>query len=263
MDTCAPAQRRLLIIEANPDIRDLLNVLLNEEGYAVHFASSLFEALPLVDEWVFQLILADLFIDRSRHSLAQANTLRLRARLTPMGLMTTQNLSAAEVKRLGFAFLLHMPFDLEHLLATIAATLQSPLDQEQQRQAQVVERFFEALNARSLETLLALCTDDLMYYPPAYSAFTRAGKLTGKAAYRDYLTAVLHRLTDARCEDVTIYARPRGLAAQYRSCWITYKGIRQCLAAVLLFHFRDEHISQIGFRFSEERWRALAGARAG
>ena len=256
MSALAPAQIRLLIVETDPDIRDILQIFLTEEGFAVHFASSLQEALGLVDEWVFQLILADLFVGRPPGLAADAQLLRRRAWPTSIGLMTTQNISSKQAKQQGFAFLLKKPFDLEQLLLSITAVLPQPLRPEQVPQAKVIDRFFEAARASDYDALLAVCTDEVIYYPPTYSLSARARKIVGKAAFRAYLEGAYRQVTRSQFDEVMIYKRPRGLVAQFQGRWFLHDGNDRRLSGVLHFRFTGERIRQLGLRINPERRRA-------
>src|SRR5689334_13329970 len=106
MGTSGDTYPRLLIVESNDEIRDVLTTLLTDEGYQAQCVSSFQEALGLVDTFTFQLILADLFIGQPQQNLLLAVRLLRRARPTPVGVMTTQTLSPEEVTHQGFAFLL-------------------------------------------------------------------------------------------------------------------------------------------------------------
>jgi CheY-like chemotaxis protein len=142
MALLSPAQIRLLIVEPNAEIQALLRVLFTEEGYDARFVCSMQEALPLVDEGLFQLILADLFVGHSKHSFTEAQILRRRAMPTPMALMTTQPLLPDQASHEGFAFLIRKPFDLEELLAAIAHAVECLLTPKQQQQGRLVEPLF-------------------------------------------------------------------------------------------------------------------------
>jgi predicted ester cyclase len=146
------------------------------------------------------------------------------------------------------------PFDLEVLLTSIAACLHLPLEPEQARQAQVIQAYFAALGARQWEEMLALCTDEVLYFLP-YSPF--AGAISGKAAFRTYTEETFRHFPAARFEEVLVYSRPHGLAARYRSCWETQEGSEECVAGAALFGFLGERIAQIGIELGEKQSRVL------
>src|SRR5579871_75306 len=251
MNTFSPAQIRLLVVEPNSGIQELLRVLFIEEGYHVCFVDSMQQAMPLVDEEVFQLILADVFVGRSKHSFTEAHILRRRALPTPTALMTTQNLPFADARREGFAFLIYKPFDLEALLAEIALALQRPLTLEQQRQELLVERYFAALNERDWDALADLCTEGVVYYPPGHDLPPSARKITGKDAFSGHLEDSVQQIA-FRVEEEVVYPRRKGLAARYMMHAIGAQSVTEHHSGAILFHFAGERICQIGVSVNYE-----------
>lgn len=118
----------LLIVEHDVGIQDLLQASLTAEGYAVSLAASPAEALPLLKERAFQLVLTDLFSANRADRLEAIEPLRACASPMPVGVITGWNVEEQEVTRRGFAFLARKPFDLEELFALIAACLNSSLN---------------------------------------------------------------------------------------------------------------------------------------
>ncbi|HEV2460452.1 MAG TPA: hypothetical protein VGS80_19020, partial [Ktedonobacterales bacterium] len=165
---------RVLIVEAAPELQDTFRLLLDEEGYEPDIVATLEEALVRVEEVTYGLILADLFAGKSPQTLTPAHVLRRRVQPTPVGLLTTETRSEEEALAAGFAFVVRMPFDLATVLAQIATALDRPLCEEQRRQAPIVERWFAAMEAEDWKALLALCTDDVAYYPPGTSVVAQA-----------------------------------------------------------------------------------------
>ncbi len=245
MNTPSAAQRGLLVVESSAEIQEILQTLFTEEGYAVRFAASIQEALPLVDAELFHMILADLFASKAQPSFTEVHTLLRRALPTPVGLMTTYNLLPEEAEREGFAFLIRKPFDLEELLAMIAHALQRPLTPTQQRQALLVERYFAALNERSWDTLAAICTDEVIYYPPAQTPFTSARKVMGKGALRAHLDRSARQFP-FHVEEKILYPRRKGLAARYMMCRSRPGVFTERHTGSILFHFAGERICAIG-----------------
>jgi CheY-like chemotaxis protein len=263
MSALVPRQKRLLIVETDPDIRDILNIFLTEEGFTVHFATSLQEGQALVDEWAFQLILADLFMGRPPGLSEEAQFLRRRAWPTPIGLMTTQNISAKQAKQQGFAFLLKKPFDLEQLLLSITTVLPQPLSPEQASQAKIVERFLEAARARDPDAVVALCTDEVIYHPPVSAPPAAARRIIGKAALRAYLEGMYRQVVGSQFDEVTFYGRPRGLVAQYQGRWKLRDGTDHRLSGVLHVRFEGKRIRQLGLRINPEHLRKRLGEGGG
>ena len=246
--TLLPAQQApILVLEPNDALRSFLSDLLEEEGYQVCVAASLAEGLAWVETQSFALILANLFVGRyPAGSFTPAHRLRRRVQPTPVGLMMTHPLSDTEALRAGFAFVLALPFDLEDLLGLVAEALHRPFSREQERQAEVVRRYLAAQVSQDWESLLALCTPDVRYYPPPASSATTARRLQGQTALRAYAEATVQHYHQVAFADLCLYARPKGLVAQYTSQWLTSDGRWKQLSLRLLFYFVGESIDQIG-----------------
>lgn len=257
MFTPAPIPPRVLVVQANPLIRVSFLDLLTEEGYDAFGAASLQEALALLDEHLFDLILADLYVGRSRHSFTEAHLLRRRAHGTPVALLTTQPLEPEDAAYQGFAFLIRAPFDLEVLLAMVALTIDQPLTPEKLRKAELVRQAHSAIEAGDWTTLATLCTQDMMLYPPAKLSFSSGRRIRGFDAVRTYLQEWLVQLPLFTFEEMLITSRPRGLAVRYTASWIPQHARKQRMTGVLLYHFRGRHIAQIGARWNAERLHAL------
>jgi CheY-like chemotaxis protein len=248
---------RVLIIEDDQDTQEVLGAILSEEGYQVSLVASPQEALKLLDEQVFHFILTDLFTRQVDDPLGSVAALRAQAQPTPIGVMTGWNVSAEAVQRAGFACLVKKPFGLEEMLAAVAACLRAALSPEQQRQAEVMRRFFAVLNARNWDAALRLCVAQLRYYPAPDSSYLPARKLEGKDAYQAYVKEVFERFAVTRFENLLIYARPKGLAARYTYGLTLPDGQPQQRAGATLFRFRGELIAQIGVKIRRVRTRKL------
>lgn len=122
-----PAQpARVLIVEDDPDMRDTLLFVLTEEGYEVRSAASLAEALELIEQLTFQLVLTDLFDSGGEDPLRTVEELRARAQPTPIAVMTGWNMDARAVEEAGYAFLLAKPYDLGFLITRVAQCVPAP-----------------------------------------------------------------------------------------------------------------------------------------
>src|SRR5262249_33348617 len=120
-------------------------------------------ARATVDALPFNLVLAELYLGAHLTSLTPANILRRRVRPVPIGLLTTETLPPGAPAPVGFACVQPMPFDLDALLAHVAAALDRPFTPERERQAAVVRRYFACLEAQDWLGALALCADDVAY----------------------------------------------------------------------------------------------------
>ncbi len=254
MTALSASPPRLLLVEHDPGVRDLLQAFLRSEGYDVFLVASPQEALTLLDAHTFHLVLTDLFRRADQDPFQAIEPLRSQAYPIPVGVISGWKLKEEEVRQHGFACLVRKPFDLEALLTSLAACLHIPLTPEQARQAPVVQAYFAALSARAWDALLTLCTDEVLYSLPD-SPF--AGTIRGKAAFRTYTEETFRQFPAAQFEEVLVSSRPHGLAARYRSCWATPEGGEECVAGAVVFGFQGERIAQIGIQLGGKQHRVL------
>jgi DNA-binding response OmpR family regulator len=254
---------RILVVEHDQGIAELLSTFLEREEYEPQLAPSLEIALERIDEQVFHLVLTDLFVERPRYPFRRVRRLLQYCPPTPAGLMTGWQVSPEEARRQGFDFLLQKPFDLDLALAQIATSLSQSLTSEQEVQAELAGHFFEALEARNQEALERLLMDDITYYLPSHLAFPPGGKVRGRAAYLAYLLEAFNRYRDPAFDEVLLYPRPRGIAARYCLHWRATDGTRQQMAGATLFHFQGDRIRQIGIRLNNQRLRVLQEKQQG
>jgi DNA-binding NtrC family response regulator len=131
MTTLFSSPSRLLLVEHDPGVRDLLQAFLTREGYEVFLVASPQKALTLLDQHPFHLVLTDLFRTPGTDPFHAIELLRGQAHPIPVGLITGWNVREEEVIQRGFACLVRKPFDLEALLTSIAICLNIPLSSEQ------------------------------------------------------------------------------------------------------------------------------------
>lgn len=114
------SDRRILVIEDDDTIRELLETTLGEEGYAVASAASGGEALELLTRFDPGLILLDLRMP-GIDGRAFAKSYRARpGRKAPIAVVTAARdpaLAAAQIQAAGF---LAKPFDLADLMRLVA-----------------------------------------------------------------------------------------------------------------------------------------------
>ena len=116
--TAHPVIPTVLVVEDEPTIRELMAILLEEEGYAVRQATDGVEALETVEQYPVDLILSDVKMPRL-DGASLAHRLRARGNPLPVVLMSAVY---AEVDLPGVRFL-RKPINCEHLLDIIAAAL--------------------------------------------------------------------------------------------------------------------------------------------
>lgn len=256
----AAVQPHLLVVEGDRDICEALRLLLTDSGYDVTIASSLSEALAFLDSATFQLIVADSFGHAPDSILASLQILLEHAHPTPMGILSAWQLSQESAEQAGFAFLATKPFDLDGLLALIAAALQTPLTPEQERQASIVRQYFAALTARDWDAFVALCSDDVTYVLPGDTPFS--GTIVGKDAFRQYTDETFSVFPEAHFEKIQIYSSPTGLAARFEGWWRAPDGSTPHMSGGTHFQFAGDHIKQIGVKLNDERLQALMSPTA-
>lgn len=245
---------RLLIVERDAGVQQLLADLLQEEGYLISQAASLAEAQALLEEQTFHLVLSDLFSITSGDRFAFVERLRAAAFPTPVGVITGWNVAEEEIIKRGFALLVRKPFDLMALFSSIAACLHVPLSPEEARQAQVVQTLLHAAAAREWEVVASLCAENLFYSLSGTSPLSAT--VNGVDAFCDYLQRAVRYFPGVRVEEVVIYHRPYGIAARYCMRWHGLDGSPQQLVSSLLLEFTGERVSRIGARMNEERLNA-------
>jgi CheY-like chemotaxis protein len=262
MATSGGPSSRLLVVEDDPDISELVQNLLSGEGYTVRIATSPGDALLRVDEEVFGLILTDLFSRTGADPLASVEPLVPRAYPTPVGVLTAWPLTQHEATQRGFAFLAGKPFNLDELLTAVASALELSLSAEQERQVDVIRRYCSAINEKDLDACVALCAEDVVFFPPAHIPCAGQAEVRGRAAYREHLVTGLKLMPDFRFEAYRIYPRPSGLAMRFEESWAIPEG-RARMTASLIFELEGEQIKQIGARLNAERLAALLAANRG
>ena len=113
-----PTLSTILVVEDEPVIRELMAILLEDEGYVVVQAEDGVEALETVAQHPVDLVLSDVKMPRL-DGASLAHHLRAQAHPLPVILMSAVY---AEVDLPGVRFL-RKPVNCEHLLDLIAAAL--------------------------------------------------------------------------------------------------------------------------------------------
>ena len=250
-----PSLPRLLVVEHDSELRELLAALLTAEGYAVRLSLSPAEAYALLDEQTFHLILTDLFSTNAPDSFVFVDRLRTLADPTPIGVLTGWNVPEEAVTEHGLAFLLHKPFDIADLLASITACLSMPFSTEEMHQAHVVQKVVELACPAEWDGVAGLCTEDIVFSDPGTSPLART--VSGKAAFCAYLQEGFVHFPGLRLEEVLVYRRPYGMAARYAFGWRSPDGSADRLAGALLVEFAGERICRIGARVNDARLTAV------
>ena len=112
---------RVLLIEYDPDIAELVVEVLEDEGYTVRAAGTLDHALALVRAHNFDLMLVDGLSPNGEQAYANALRVLHAAGGTPVVLFTAHHHDPERVRAAGFADLIAKPFDLDQLVERVRA----------------------------------------------------------------------------------------------------------------------------------------------
>jgi CheY-like chemotaxis protein len=107
--------RRLLVVESDLLLGELVTVILEDEGYAVISTRAPADAVALLSHVTFDLVITDGFSRTAGAALVNTAELRAAAGITPVALFTAHKLEPASVQAAGFRDLIEKPFDLEAL----------------------------------------------------------------------------------------------------------------------------------------------------
>ena len=248
-------QQQILLVEDDSDIREALSLALASEGYEVASACNVAEALALIQEHTYRLIISDLFGSQPETVLDTISAVCDQAYPTPIGVVTGWPVDPMEAERRTFAFLLRMPFDLDELIACVAAAINVPLGPEEQGWAETIQHYFATLSARDWEAFVDLCSDDVIYVLPGSSRF--AGVIAGRDALREYTRQTFEQFPCTRFDDIRVHSTPTGLAASYKGSWSREDGSRAEMTGAVIFQFRGRAITRIGVRLDHARLQRL------
>lgn len=236
----------VLVVEDDLELRDLLTLLLREEGYLVTSASALEQAMALLETRTFHFILSGVFRQAPGDPLTSVEPLRERAWPIPVGIMTAWVISEEVVKQRGFICLIRKPFDIDDLSATIATCLDTPLTPRQVDQAKIIERYYAALNSHDSAAAASLCAEDFIYFPTGLRLHPSRTQVQGRETYRAYLEDVFRFYPHLQAEIGSIAAHPRGLAIHHVMRWDDAEGAPRYRVSGMVFAFAGEQIVQLG-----------------
>ncbi len=112
-------QRTVLVVDDDPDIRAVVGLMLQDEGYQVTTAANGLQALEEVARRPPDVVLLDLWMPAMDGWTFQAR-LREQSPETPVVVMTAGRGRDAEVDQRQVAGYLAKPFDIESLLCAVA-----------------------------------------------------------------------------------------------------------------------------------------------
>ena len=111
----------VLVVDDEPAIREIVAMLLEDEGYLVRHANDGVEALAAVDDDSIDLVVSDVVMPRL-DGASLVRKLRRRGYLIPVVLMSAVY---ADVDLPGVRFV-PKPFEIDRLLGTVASALGLP-----------------------------------------------------------------------------------------------------------------------------------------
>jgi two-component system response regulator GlrR len=114
---------RILVIDDDLELRAILQDLFAEEGYTSVAVDSLDAAVALLAQERFDLILTDSFAPTRQTLFDSAATLIPMAGGSPVVLFTAHPFDTKAARDAGFATAIAKPFDMDGMLAELAALI--------------------------------------------------------------------------------------------------------------------------------------------
>ena len=126
MRTPAPSSPRVLIVDDEPSMRDMLRIVLRRDGYDVHVASNGREAVAALEREVFDLLLTDIRLpDVDGVQVLREAKARNRDIVALMMTAYASTETAVEALRLGAADYFTKPFNMDELRLKVRQHLES------------------------------------------------------------------------------------------------------------------------------------------
>jgi two-component system OmpR family response regulator len=118
---------RILIVDDEPGIREVLQGALEDEGYATEAVGTAMEALSTLDHEGVNLAIVDLLLP-DIDGLQVAEAIRFLDPGTPVILMTAYGTPSFEsmASHPAITHYVHKPFSLDHVLALVQTSLSHP-----------------------------------------------------------------------------------------------------------------------------------------
>ena len=121
-----PPQERILLIEDDAAVQELMQLLLEDEGYAVIVSRTPADATALLDAVAFDLVITDGFSAAPTAVVTNTLDVLAAAGATPVALFTAHRLELDEARAAGFRDLIEKPFDLSAMERQVRALLHAP-----------------------------------------------------------------------------------------------------------------------------------------
>jgi CheY-like chemotaxis protein len=118
---------RVLAVEDDPTIRDLLTELLSGEGFEIQCAANGLEALAILGGWIPDVIILDLMMPVMDAEIFREHQLKMqRAAHVPIIVLSALNDVRDRAESLGAAGVIAKPFDLESLVKLLRKVAPPP-----------------------------------------------------------------------------------------------------------------------------------------
>jgi CheY-like chemotaxis protein len=118
---------RVLAVEDDQTIRDLLIELLSGEGFEIQCAANGLEALAILGGWIPDVIILDLMMPVMDAEVFREHQLKMqRAANVPIVVLSALNDVQDRAKALGAAGTIAKPFDLDSLVKMLREVVPAP-----------------------------------------------------------------------------------------------------------------------------------------
>jgi DNA-binding response OmpR family regulator len=114
---------RVLLVEDDEALRELVTEILETEGYAVLGAASSHEAVGILHALKVDLVITDGYGGASGSVLASAGDVQRHAGSTPVALFTAHRVSRETALAANFSELIEKPFDLDSFTNRVRSLL--------------------------------------------------------------------------------------------------------------------------------------------
>jgi CheY-like chemotaxis protein len=120
-----PPQQRILVVDDADALRRLMRIVLEDEGYTIIAVAIQADAVSLLKEVAFDLVITDSFETRPGEALLGAAETLTAAGATPVALFTGHRVELEPAHAAGFADLITKPFDIEVLARQVRTLLKA------------------------------------------------------------------------------------------------------------------------------------------
>lgn len=244
---------RLLIIEDDADSRDMLALLLESGGYEVTTVDSETAATRMLRFSGYDLVIADLMLDRMRVEECWDYVARIvdLARPTPVGVLTGWNVPHDAAIARGLAFVLKKPCTRDVLFAQLATTLElpslSPAAMERARD------YFRCIERGTYDQFRSFLAADFVYrLPGADSQF--ANEVRGLEDFISFTARTFQAFEEPRFDLKSIRPLPHGALVEYVGSWREGTN-RRAMPGAVMFELGDGQIQRAEVRMNLDELR--------